>query len=42
MMDAIATFRRSEFGMTGSMPFAGNRVKLAIHAEATAQRIDEE
>jgi polyisoprenoid-binding protein YceI len=36
MMDAIATFKRSEFGMTGSMPFAGNRVKLAIHAEATA------
>jgi polyisoprenoid-binding protein YceI len=36
MMDAVATFKRSEFGMTGSLPFAGNRVKLAIHAEATA------
>jgi polyisoprenoid-binding protein YceI len=36
MMDAVATFRRSDFGMTGSMPFAGNKVKLAIHAEATA------
>ena len=35
-MDAIAAFKRSEFGMTGSMPFAGNRIKLAIHAEATA------
>ena len=29
MMDAIATFKRSEFGMTGSMPFAGDRIKLA-------------
>jgi polyisoprenoid-binding protein YceI len=36
MMDASAMFRRSDFGMTGSMPLAGNRVKLAIHAEATA------
>jgi polyisoprenoid-binding protein YceI len=36
-MDASAMFRRSDFGMTGSMPLAGNRVRLAIHAEATAE-----
>jgi hypothetical protein len=36
MMDASAMFGRSDFGMTGSMPLAGNRVRLAIHAEATA------
>ena len=35
MVDASASFRRSEFGMTGSIPLAGNRVRLNIHAEAT-------
>jgi len=35
-MDAAAIFKRSEFGMTGSMPLAGDRIRLAIHAEATA------
>ena len=35
-MDASAMFRRSDFGMTGSMPLAGDRIGLAIHAEATA------
>ena len=35
-MDASATFRRSEFGMTGSMSLAGDKVRLAIHAEAIA------
>jgi len=35
-MDATATFKRSEFGMTGSMRLAGDRIRLAIHAEATA------
>jgi polyisoprenoid-binding protein YceI len=39
MMDATAIFRRSEFGMTGSMPLAGDKVRLAIHAEATADPI---
>jgi polyisoprenoid-binding protein YceI len=41
VMDVTAIFKRSEFGMTGSMPFAGDRVRLAIHAEATADPIDE-
>ena len=41
MMDATAIFKRSEFGMTGSLPFAGDRVRLAIHAETTADPIDE-
>ena len=40
MMDATAIFKRSEFGMTGSMPLAGDRVRLAIHAEATADPIE--
>jgi polyisoprenoid-binding protein YceI len=40
MIDATATFKRSEFGMTGSMPLAGNRISLAIHAEATAGASD--
>jgi polyisoprenoid-binding protein YceI len=40
MVDASANFRRSEFGMTGSMPLAGDRVRLAIHAEATANSND--
>jgi hypothetical protein len=40
-MDAIAVFKRSEFGMTGSMPFAGDRIRLFIHAEATADPVDE-
>jgi polyisoprenoid-binding protein YceI len=35
-MDASAMFRRSDFGMTGSMRLAGNRVRLVVHAEATA------
>lgn len=35
MMDATAIFKRSEFGMTGSMPLVGDRIRLAIHAEAT-------
>ena len=39
-MDATATFKRSEFGMTGSMRLAGDRIRLAIHAEATADPID--
>jgi polyisoprenoid-binding protein YceI len=39
MMDASANFRRSEFGMNGSMPLAGDRVRLAIHAEATADPV---
>ena len=39
-MDATATFKRTEFGMTGSMPLAADRVKLAIHAEATADPFD--
>jgi polyisoprenoid-binding protein YceI len=37
MLDATAMFRRSWFGMTGSVPFAGDRVRLVIHAEATAE-----
>jgi polyisoprenoid-binding protein YceI len=40
MMDAMAIFKRSDFGMTGSMPLAGNKVRLAIHAEATADSTD--
>jgi polyisoprenoid-binding protein YceI len=40
MMDATAIFRRSLFGMTGSTPLAGDKVRLAIHAEATADAID--
>jgi polyisoprenoid-binding protein YceI len=36
MIDASAMFRRSEFGMTGSMSLAGDKVRLAIHAEAVA------
>jgi polyisoprenoid-binding protein YceI len=40
MMDASAIFKRSEFGITGSMPLAGDKVRLAIHAEATADAID--
>jgi hypothetical protein len=39
MMDATAIIRRSEFGITGSMPLAGDKVRLAIHAEATADAI---
>jgi polyisoprenoid-binding protein YceI len=39
MIDATAIFRRSEFGITGSMPLAGDKVRLAIHAEATADAI---
>jgi polyisoprenoid-binding protein YceI len=39
MVDATAIFKRSEFGMTGSMPLAGNKIRLAIHAEATADPI---
>jgi polyisoprenoid-binding protein YceI len=42
MMDAAATFKRAEFGMTGCMPFAGGKVRLAIHAEATADPVDED
>jgi polyisoprenoid-binding protein YceI len=40
VMDATAIFKRSEFGMTGSMALAGDRIRLAIHAEATADPID--
>jgi polyisoprenoid-binding protein YceI len=40
MMDATAIFKRSEFGMTGAMPLAGDRIKLAIHAEAAADPTD--
>jgi polyisoprenoid-binding protein YceI len=40
MMDATAIFKRSEFGMAGSMALAGDRIRLAIHAEATADLID--
>jgi polyisoprenoid-binding protein YceI len=40
-MDASAMFTRSEFGMTGSMLLAGDKVRLVIHAEATAVAIDE-
>jgi polyisoprenoid-binding protein YceI len=39
MMDATAIFRRSKFGITGSMSLAGDKVRLAIHAEATADAI---
>jgi YceI-like protein len=39
MMDATAIFRRSEFRITGSMPLAGDKVRLAIHVEATADAI---
>jgi polyisoprenoid-binding protein YceI len=35
MLDATAIFKRSEFGMTGSMALAGNKIRLSIHAEAT-------
>jgi polyisoprenoid-binding protein YceI len=41
VMNATAIFRRSEFGMTSSMPLAGNRIRLLIHAEATADPGDE-
>jgi polyisoprenoid-binding protein YceI len=40
MMDASAMFRRSEFGMTGAMPLAGDKVRLTIHAEARAVPTD--
>jgi polyisoprenoid-binding protein YceI len=33
-MDAAATFKRSEFGMTSYMSFTSDEVKLAIQAEA--------
>jgi polyisoprenoid-binding protein YceI len=36
VMEATAMFKRSQFGMTGSVAFAADRVRLAIHAEATA------
>jgi polyisoprenoid-binding protein YceI len=36
MMDATAIFKRSLFGITGSTPLAGDKIRLAIHAEATA------
>jgi polyisoprenoid-binding protein YceI len=36
MMDATGMFKRSWFGMTSSAPFAGDKVRLVIHAEATA------
>jgi polyisoprenoid-binding protein YceI len=39
-MDASAMFKRSDFGMTGSTPLAGNTIRLVIHAEATADPID--
>jgi polyisoprenoid-binding protein YceI len=41
MMDATAIFKRSLFGMTGSTPLAGDKVRLAIHAEATADPSNE-
>ena len=41
-MDASAVFRRSDFGMTGSTPLAGDRIRLTIHAEATPEAIAEQ
>jgi hypothetical protein len=41
MMDATAIFKRSLFGMTGSTPLAGDKVRLAIHAEATTDSSDD-
>jgi polyisoprenoid-binding protein YceI len=41
MMDATAIFKRSLFGMTGSTPLAGDKVRLAIHAEATTDPSDD-
>lgn len=40
MIEASAVFKRSEFGMTGSMRLAGDKIRLFIHAEATADPIE--